>query len=184
MTHSQLILWTMFISSWLTVLLFMDRASLKRYMPVTLFTCFVMSNIFIIAFHYHWWSIQQSIVPWGYVINVSFAYGLFPVTVLWIYYFTSHRFWQYVGVNLVIDWIYVYLIFDRVLPWLKIAKFRLMQPWQYYLIVFGLSLLIYLYDAWQKQIMLSPHQTVSKDSRMHKPVFPIFIGFKSKSPIE
>lgn len=48
-------------------------------MPVTIFTSLLMTIIFQIAYTYKWWTIQEQIVPWGFMIDVSFAYGIFTV---------------------------------------------------------------------------------------------------------
>jgi hypothetical protein len=76
-------------------LFFISSKTIKRFMPVTIFTCLLMTIIFEIAYTYKWWVIHQYIVPWGYMIDVSFGYGIFTVGTFWIFRLASHKFVLY-----------------------------------------------------------------------------------------
>lgn len=145
------IMWILLLAPWVTVF-FLDKDTVKRFMPVTIFTCLLMTIIFQIAYTFHWWTIFQSIVPWGYMIDVTFAYGLFAVGTLWIFRLTSHKFWLYVITNAVADFIFAFGILAIMLPGLGIAKYNTMHPWQYFLVIFALSFVIYGFHRWQQGV--------------------------------
>lgn len=75
---AKVILYISLFLPWFT-LLFAKKQRIKKYIPVIILTCLLMTIIFQIAYQYNWWVIHTYIVPWGYMIDVSFAYGLFPV---------------------------------------------------------------------------------------------------------
>ncbi|UOR10865.1 hypothetical protein [Halobacillus amylolyticus] len=118
-----------------TLLFFFEKKTIKRYMPVTIFTALLMTIIFQIAYTYEWWIIHEYIVPWGYMIDVSFAYGCFAVGTFMIFYFTSHKFWLYLLVNLVTDAFFGFVILGIVLKKMGVAEYKTLSGWQYWLII-------------------------------------------------
>ncbi|MCY8231749.1 hypothetical protein [Priestia endophytica] len=147
---ARIILFIVFFLPWLT-LFFASSKTIKRFMPVTIFTCLLMTIIFQIAYTYKWWVIHKYIVPWGYMIDVSFAYGIFAVGTFWIFRLTSHNFLLYTVVNVIMD-ILMSFIALPLLHVLGIAEYRSIGPWQYFLVIYGLSFVIYFYHKWQKKI--------------------------------
>ncbi len=137
---------------WLT-LFFTNSINRKKYMPVTIFTSLLMTIIFQIAYTYKWWTIQEQIVPWGYMIDVSFAYGIFTVGTFWIFSYTSHNFILYVIVNFIADSFMAYIALP-LLGVLGIAKYENISPTQYLFVMFALSFIIYGYHQWQKKIFV------------------------------
>ncbi|MFD2923736.1 hypothetical protein [Halobacillus naozhouensis] len=137
---------------WVT-LFFASKQTIKRYMPVTIFTSFLMTIIFQIAYTYKWWFIHEYIVPWGYMIDVSFAYGIFAVGTFWIFRLTSHNFLLYTVVNLVLDGIMCFIALPT-LEKLGISEYNHISPWQYLLVTYGLSFVIYFYHKWQEKIFI------------------------------
>ncbi|WP_273122596.1 hypothetical protein ACNRWW_05010 [Metabacillus sp. HB246100] len=135
---------------WLT-LFFATSDSRKKYMPVTIFTSLLMTIIFQIAYTYKWWIIHEQIVPWGYMIDVGFAYGIFAVGTFWIFKLTSHKFILFVIVNLIMDALMAYLILPF-LGKLEIADYKNISPTQYLGVMFALSFIIYGYHKWQEKI--------------------------------
>lgn len=146
----RIILVLLLILPWLT-LFFMKKESIKRFMPVTIFSMLIMSIVFQIAYTYKWWVIYQYVVPWGYLVDVSFAYGIFAVGTLWIFRLTSHRFRLYVLTNLVMDALFAFVVFP-LLRILHVATVKNIEYWQYFLVIFGLSFLLYGYHKWQETI--------------------------------
>ncbi|MCP1161278.1 hypothetical protein [Bacillus infantis] len=147
---ARIILFVISLLPWIS-LFFVSKKTIKRYMPVTIFTSFLMTIIFQIAYTYKWWVIYEYIVPWGYMIDVSFAYGVFAVGTFWIFILTSHNLKLYLIVNLIMDVVMCYIT----LPFLNkmgIAEYKNISPWQYLLVIYGLSLMIFVYHNWQKQI--------------------------------
>jgi len=147
---NKIILFAALILPWFT-LLFTNPRTRKKYMPVTIFTSLLMTIIFQIAYTYKWWIIYEQIVPWGYMIDVSFAYGIFSVGTFWIFKWTSHKFMLYTIVNLIMDVIMAFITLP-ILSVLGIATYKNISPWQYFLVMFGLSFVIYGYQKWQQKI--------------------------------
>ncbi|MBB3110736.1 hypothetical protein FHS18_002803 [Paenibacillus phyllosphaerae] len=151
-------LWLLFLLPWVSLFL-ARRGSIKRYMPVVVFTCFVMTIIFMIAYRYQWWEIHEYIVPWGNQIDISFAYGIFAVGTFWIFYFTAERFWIYCLANIATDALFSFAIFP-LLARTGVATLHNIKAWQYYFVILGVSLLIYGYYRWQAAAMKEPNDQI------------------------
>lgn len=149
----EIIMFAALILPWFT-LFFSNPEERKKYMPVTIFTSLLMTIIFQIAYTYQWWIMHKQIVPWGYMIDVGFVYGVFAVGTFWIFRFTSHNFLLYIAVNMVMDAFMAFIALP-LLGVLGIATYENISPWQYFLVTFGLSFIIYLYHGWQQKIYKS-----------------------------
>lgn len=147
---NKIILFVALILPWLT-LFFTNSRTRKEYMPVTIFTSLLMTIIFQIAYTYNWWIIYEQIVPWGYMIDVSFTYGIFLIGTFWIFRWTSHKFMLYAIVNLIMDAIMAFIALPT-LSVLGISTYKNISSWQYFLVMFGLSFVIYGYHKWQQGI--------------------------------
>lgn len=145
----RIILFIIFLLPWLT-LFFASSKTIRRFMPVTIFTCLLMTIIFQIAYTYKWWVIHKYIVPWGYMSDVSFIYGIFSVGTFWIFLLTFHKFLWYTVVNLIMDVVMSFIVLPS-LSLLDIAEYKNISPWQYFLVTYGLSFVIYFYHKWQEK---------------------------------
>lgn len=149
----KIILFIVFLLPWLS-LFFASKETIKKYMPVTIFTAFLMTIIFQIAYTYKWWTIHEYIVPWGYMNDVSFTYGLFSVGTFWIFVLTFHKFSTFIVTNFVMDALMSFIV----LPLLRVAgisEYKNIAAWQYFLVIFSLSFVIYFYHTWQSKIFIS-----------------------------
>ncbi|WP_431801279.1 hypothetical protein [Halobacillus andaensis] len=146
----EMIMYAALILPWFTLLLASSEVR-RKYMPVTIFTALLMTIIFQVAYTYKWWVIYKQIVPWGYMIDVSFAYGVFLIGTFWIFRFTSHKFLLYMVVNLALDAIMAFITLP-LLGVLGIAVYKNISAWQYFLVMYGLSFIIYGYHRWQQKI--------------------------------
>jgi hypothetical protein len=147
---ARILLFIGFLLPWFT-LFFARSETIRRFMPVTIFTCLLMTIVFQIAYTYDWWEIHEYIVPWGYMIDISFAYGVFAVGTFWIFRFTYHRFSLFILINFILDAFTCYVALP-LLTILGIAEYKNIAPWQYLLIIFSLSFIIYYYQKWQEKI--------------------------------
>lgn len=150
----QILLWLGFILPWFSLVL-LKKEDIKRYMPVTILTSLIMTIIFEIAYTYDWWIIHQTIMPWGYITNVVFNYGIFAVGTLWIFYLTSHHFLIYMLTNFVINVLFAFIGIRWIVEGLGIATFNL-ESWQWFGIAILVSLIIYGYHRWQEKVFVSP----------------------------
>ncbi|WP_166244342.1 hypothetical protein [Paenibacillus turpanensis] len=151
---NQIILYVLLFGPWIS-LFWAKKGSVRRYMPVTIFTSFLMTIVFQIAYTYDWWTIHSYIVPWGYMIDVSFAYGLFAVGTFWVFYFTSQRFWLYSLTNLALDSFFCFVGFPG-LQYFGIASLNNITTWQYLIVIYAVSMIIYVYHRWQSKIFTPP----------------------------
>ncbi|MGG4549890.1 hypothetical protein ABER02_19270 [Rossellomorea marisflavi] len=146
----KIILFIAFLLPWIS-LFFAKGSTIRKFMPVTIFTCLLMTIIFQIAYTYDWWVIHEYIVPWGYMIDVSFAYGVFAIGTFWIFRFTHHYFFLYIVTNLVMDAFMCFLALP-LLDKLGIASYKNITSWEYFLVIFALSFVVYFFHKWQEKI--------------------------------
>lgn len=142
----QAILWSFLIIPWLS-LIFLDRRSIRRYMPVALFVTVVNTLIYQAAHHYNWWR-EAGLFKWDYIANVPWVYSAYLVTTIWVFRFTYGRFWRYLIVNLVVDGAYIY-------GWYPIqTKLGMasgwLPPFPTYMMMTAVAILIYGYQMWQE----------------------------------
>ena len=143
---NQIILWSLFIVPWLS-LLFIDRSSLRRFMPVALFATVIDTLIYQAAYHYNWWR-ETGLFGWDNIANVPWVYSAYLVATIWIFRFTYGRFLRYLLVNLILDGLYIY-------GWYPIQqKLEMASGWlpafTSYLMMIAVALLIYLFQMWQE----------------------------------
>lgn len=146
----QSLLWTALIVPWLT-LFFMRTENIKRYMPVSIFASLLVTVLYEIAYTYNWWELNEYLVPWGYITNVSFVYGAFPVGTVWIFCFTYRNFKVYMVTNIIVDAVFAFGIL-QLTGWMGIDEFINLPKWGVFLIMLFLALIIYLYQRWQEGI--------------------------------
>lgn len=130
----------------------MKKNAIKRYMPVTVFTALMATITSEIAYTFGWWKYTDKIVPWGYITNPSFVYGLFSVLTIWIFYLTAHKFWLYFTVNVLLNaFQWFFLVNWTFVAW-GIVKEGNLNPIQMFLVGTLQSLIIYGYHRWQETI--------------------------------
>ncbi len=151
MMFTEIMLWAFLILPW-TTLFFMRRETLKRYMPVAILAALIVTIVFEAAYALHWWTMLESIVPWGFITNVSFAYGLFVAGTLWIYAFTFGKLWLYLLTNAAIDALQAFVFHEWFEGW--IYRLDRLNEWQVFLLMIGTSVVLYMYQLWQDGIML------------------------------
>jgi hypothetical protein len=135
----------MLIIPWFS-LFFMKKAGIKRYIPVVIFTALIVTITHEIAHAFKWWVALDSIVPWGYITNVSYSYGYFLVGTLWIFYLTYEKFWLFVVTNFILDWIWAFPTI-QFLEKMKIFQYVNINEWILWLIAFSQSLMIYSFKS-------------------------------------
>lgn len=148
---NKIILWSSFICPWFT-LFFMKKNSVRRYMPVTVFTALMATITSEIAYHYSWWKHTDVIVPWGYITNPSFIYGLFSVLTIWIFYFTFRSFWLYLAVNILLNAFQWFFLIKWTFVALNIFEYVNITPFRVFLLGIVQALIIYGYHTWQERI--------------------------------
>ncbi|MCA0753528.1 hypothetical protein KP806_00575 [Paenibacillus sp. N4] len=146
---NKIMLWAFLLLPWPT-LLFLGKKSVKRYMPVAVFVSLLVTILFEVAHSLKWWVLIDQIVPWGYITNVSFVYGIFLVGTIWIFHYTYRNFWLYLLVNAVIDGLFMFVLSNFFEG--RIYNLVNFNQFQVFLLMVGLSLVIYGYQKWQEEV--------------------------------
>lgn len=147
---NKIMLWATLLLPWPT-LIFLGRKSVKRYMPVAVFVALLVTILFEAAHSLKWWELIDQIVPWGYITNVSFVYGIFLVGTIWIFHYTYRNFWLYLLVNVVIDGLFAFVLSNFFEG--RIYNLVNFNQFQVFLLMTGLSLVIYGYQRWQEEVL-------------------------------
>lgn len=144
----KLILILMIILPWLS-LMFMNKHSIKRFMPVAILASLLVTIIFEIGYLYDWWRILAVLTPWDRITSVPLVYGVFLVGTVWIFHFTFDRkLWVYVVVNLLFDVFYSFIVLN-ILVGIGIYSLNNMKNFGILMLMFFLALIIYPYQKWQ-----------------------------------
>jgi hypothetical protein len=113
MKYSKWLLAGMMILPWIAVPL-LDRNSIKRFLPATLFICLFVRLESILARKRRWWWFYEKLHP--RLMGVTpFILGPFFVGTLWILRLTYGKFLLYMVSNHIVHLIFVYPL----VTWLK-----------------------------------------------------------------
>lgn len=142
---NQAIIWSSIALAWASLLL-LSKGELRRYMPAGLFCSLAFAFIFETGISLHWWAVKEPSFP---LINIPlFIYGPYLVAPIWIFKYTYGRFWLYLLVNIVLDYVLIFFLIDWFIQrgvWEAYISY-----FQALLITTGLSVLIYGYQIWQE----------------------------------
>ncbi|MGC5324236.1 hypothetical protein [Brevibacillus sp. SYSU BS000544] len=145
---ATLILWLMLILSWLS-LLFINKHSLKRFMPVAIFSTLLVTVIFEMGYAFNWWTLLVKFTPWQHFISTPLVFGGFLAGTIWIFHFTYDKsFWMYLLTNVVVDAFYAFGILNL---YIYFGLYRLdrMGNWGIFMLMLFLTFVIYAYQKWQ-----------------------------------
>ncbi len=94
---------------WLIVLIFLPKQSFKRFLPVTFFCSFLLLIIEMLSPIFNWWKVEGG---YKYMVfdALAFILGPFFTINLWVFHLTFGKFSLYAISNLVIDFIFAYLL--------------------------------------------------------------------------
>jgi hypothetical protein len=143
---NQVLLWASFVISWLSVI-FLQKAELKRYMPVALFGALISTIVVEAGVTLNWWVTKETVFPF---INMPiFIYGSFLVGIIWIFKYTYNRFWLFLAINAVIDLILTFPL-NNLLVNRGILQMQNISNFQLFLVATGSAVLLYWYQLWQE----------------------------------
>jgi hypothetical protein len=148
------LLWASLILPWFT-LFFLKKQSIKRYMPVAIFTSLLMVVYNIIAYNQNHWEIQVSIIPSLKPLFVSGVFGVFVIITIWIFHYTYGNFLKFLITNIIVDFIFAifpihYLLQEK----LGIYQLINITPWERFFLFVVFSVIIYLYQKWQEEVFI------------------------------
>lgn len=144
---NQVILWSLIILPWFT-LFFMSREDIRRLMPVGLFS----SLISIIAVEagqtLGWFVFGETAFPFK---TPAYIFGLNTITTMWLFYFVYGRFWLYLAIDTVLNFVFIYLFHVYFLGSRGIFYEVGITPWQNALITTAFGIVTYGYQVWQER---------------------------------
>ncbi|MEH7443568.1 hypothetical protein V7201_14755 [Bacillus sp. JJ1122] len=152
---NKVLLWGMLILPWFT-LFFLKKEGIKRYMPVAIFASLLMTVYNVFAYNQKHWEIKVMIIPLLKPLFVSGLFGGFLIVTIWIFYYTYGHFWKYLTTNIVADFMFAifpihYLFQEK----LGIYQLHNITPLGRFTLFVLFSLLIYLYQMWQEEVLIS-----------------------------
>lgn len=152
---NQVILWSTIILPWLT-LLSLKQEDIKRYTSVALFGTLGSTIVGEFAITLNWWSIKESIFPFYHIL--PFTYSAFLVGIIWIFKLTYGRFWLFLLINALFDWV---LCFPLPIFFAQRGIGELINDNGFYLFVISIvhGVLLYGYQMWQEGIFIQFERT-------------------------
>ncbi|WP_276358025.1 hypothetical protein [Cohnella caldifontis] len=167
--YAHALMWGLLVLPWIS-LFFLNPASIRRFMPVSIFAALLVTIVFEMAHAFRWWTILDKaiILPWGYITNTAYTYGFFFIGTLWIFKFTFGRFWLFMLTNVVIDGLFQFGL-DPLFARAGYYRFVNITHWQTFFIMVGIAVLLYLYQVWQEGSI--KHQVKEQDDPLEIRVF-------------
>lgn len=131
------------ILSWTTTY-FMPHRSIKKYIPVTIFSTFITMTVTFIGHHYGFWKVRGNSKKrmWNLV---SLILGPFSIATLWTFHLTFGKFRNYLLFNIINNLLYIFGVipFLAKVNFLKYAKFS--KPHHFFIAIMY-SLILYKYQ--------------------------------------
>lgn len=131
---------SMLLISWSTLLLYPKRA-FRKFLPVTMFVTALVSILLVLSHPYKLWKVSGGI---GTRIfnDLSFTLGPFFVTNLWVFRLAYGNIWQYLGVNLVIDYLMAFPV-TNLFKKINIYHLNRLKPLYFFSIIYSFAILAY-----------------------------------------
>ncbi|MBT2685565.1 hypothetical protein [Bacillus sp. ISL-37] len=138
----------MLLISWSTLLLYPKRA-FKRFLPVTIFVTALVSILLVLSHPYKLWKVSGGI---GTRIfnDLSFTLGPFFVTNLWVFRLAYGNLWQYLGINLVIDYLLAFPI-TKLFKKISIYQLERLKSLHFFSIIYSFAIFAYGFQYFFQQ---------------------------------
>ncbi|HBS58373.1 MAG TPA: hypothetical protein DEA44_03805 [Firmicutes bacterium] len=156
---NQVLLWAMLVLPWLT-LFFMPGKSIKRWMPVALFSALTSVLAVELGENMGWFVYGEAAYPLNTPSYIIF--GLNIVTTMWLFHFLYGLFWRYVVIDTILNFVFIYLFHVYFLGGRGLFHEVGLTPLQNALIVTFDGILAYGYQVWQEGIFA---RSASKSAR-------------------
>jgi hypothetical protein len=118
-------------------------------MPIAIFASFLVTIVYVIAYHRRWWKIENPTIPWLKSTELSFILGPFFVGTIWIFSLTYRfGFWVYILSNTILDSFFSFVF----LPFLeKTGTITLKNITRKGILslMLAIALVIYPFQKWQ-----------------------------------
>lgn len=146
---NQILLWSMLLLPWLT-LFFLPKESIRRWMPVALFSALTSVLAVDLGENLGWFIYGEAAYPLSTSSYVIF--GLNIVVAMWLFHFLYGRFWRYLAIDTVLNFIFIYFFHVYFLGSRGLFQEVGLTPLLNTLIVSFDGVLAYGYQMWQEEI--------------------------------
>lgn len=131
---------SMLLISWST-LLFYPKRTFRRFLPVTIFVTGLVSILLVLSNPYKLWKVSGGIGT-KILNDLSFTLGPFFVANLWVFRLAYGNLWQYLGINLVIDYLLAFPI-SKLFKKIKVYQLDRLKPIYFFSIIFSFAIFAY-----------------------------------------
>lgn len=149
---NKILLWTLLIAPWFTLFL-IKKENIKRFMPAALCASYLMIIYNVVADNQKHWIINETLIPGLKPLFLSGVFGVFPVITLWVFHYTYGKFWNYLIINIILDFMFavfpIHYLFQEVLGIYDLVN---ITPWRRFILFVFFSIVIYGYYKWQEGI--------------------------------
>ncbi|WP_079509259.1 hypothetical protein [Mesobacillus jeotgali] len=130
----------MVLISWATLLLYPKKA-FKHFLPVSLFVTGLVFILLILSKPYKLWRVSGGLG--SKIINdLSFTLGPFLTANLWVFRLAYGSIWQYLGINLVIDYLLAFPL-SHLFKKMNIYQLDRLKPVYFFSVIYSFSILAY-----------------------------------------
>lgn len=159
------LLWSSIIIPWFTLFL-LKRDDIKRYMPVALLGSLLTTIFCEMAIALKWWVVKDAIFPFLHI--APFTYGAFLVGIVWIFKLSYGRFWQFLLINAVFEYILSFPV-GNLLVQRGILEYVNISQWQLVAMNLVNAAVLYAYQMWQAGVLIRS-ELVSNTMRLQPAV--------------
>ncbi len=133
----------MLLLSWSTLLLYPKRA-FKKFLPVTLFVTGLVSILLLLSHPYKLWKVSGGIGTRIYN-DLTFTLGPFFAANLWVFKLAYGSIWQYLGINLVIDYLLAFPI-SNLFKKMDIYQLQRLKPIYFFSVIYSFAIFAYSFQ--------------------------------------
>lgn len=141
---------SMLLLSWSTLLLYPKRA-FKQFLPVTLFVTGLVSILLLLSHPYKLWKVSGGIGTRIYN-DLTFTLGPFFAANLWVFKLAYGSIWQYLGINLVIDYLLAFPI-SNLFKKMDIYQLQRLKPIYFFSVIYSFAILAYGFQFYFQKLM-------------------------------
>lgn len=154
---NQLLLWSLFIIPWFT-LVFMSREEIKRWIPVALFSIVTSMLTVEIGDTFQWWTVKENVYPLQ--TTIPYLLGLNPVITIWLFKYTYGHFGRYIAIDIVLNYGFVAIFLNYFLASRGIYQ-NIHMPFLVNVVYASVhGAIMYAYQMWQEGVF-APTETKS-----------------------
>ena len=128
-----------------------DKVTFKRYLPVLTFSSLVIALLSELSNRYTWWKVRKPIFP-KFSSDISFIFGPFFITNLWVFKLTYGNFKNYLLVNVLFDYLFAYPL-TTLAEKLKVYRMVNMTRFQLFALSIATSIINYLYQLFIEDVL-------------------------------